>query len=216
MTPGELARSIGEVQLDFHLRYRGALPTCSRTETRSREKQFIRAYISSQLEELWKVQPQLASIQLDKLQLGTLSGRTVEVRRPIRDEQHLFYYVPIKGCRFIPLITRAHELFCELDIRFLRRENPGDIIQGGDLDNRLKTLFDGLRMPLSEDEVPQDMPDQRQFCLLEDDSLIKKVTIDTGRLLGPIQDQEKETDVDLAIHVTIKVATPMWDNLSWL
>ena len=43
------------------------------------------------------------------------------------------------------------------EIFMLRPEVPGAIItQGGDIDNRLKTLFDALRMPQNENELPKD------------------------------------------------------------
>jgi hypothetical protein len=34
-----------------------------------------------------------------------------------------------------------------LNILFLRADIPGKVVQSGDIDNRLKTLFDALRMP---------------------------------------------------------------------
>jgi hypothetical protein len=61
-------------------------------------------------------------------------------------------------------------------------------------------------MPLEEEKIPssQSMTDGPTcFCLLEDDSLISNLNIETGRLFGPMENNEKETDVDLSIHVTI-------------
>ena len=56
-----------------------------------------------------------------------------------------------------------------------------------DIDNRLKTLFDVLTVPdhnqgyehltSADDEKPF-------FCLLSDDKLISKVTVQTDKLLG--------------------------------
>jgi len=61
----------------------------------------------------------------------------------------LFFYVPIAKFNFVPIIHRPHEFSCTLEVLFLRREKPGNIIRNGsDLDNRLKILFDALRMPL--------------------------------------------------------------------
>jgi hypothetical protein len=49
----------------------------------------------------------------------------------------------------VPFVRKTGGLTkCALDILFLRRDNPGNLIaSGGDIDNRLKVLFDGLRMP---------------------------------------------------------------------
>ncbi len=108
------------------------------------------------------------------------------------------------------------ELQCHLELLFLRREDPGAIVHGGDLDNRLKTLFDGLRIPLAENEIPDNIPEMKRiFCLTEEDSLITKINIETGRLLGPLQDGENENDVDLSIHVIAKVSWPIFKNIPW-
>jgi hypothetical protein len=52
------------------------------------------------------------------------------------------------SAKYIPLIRKSLHLACALDIQFLRHEEPGLLVlQGGDLDGRLKTLFDAMRMP---------------------------------------------------------------------
>jgi hypothetical protein len=45
---------------------------------------------------------------------------------------------------------------CSLSILFLRHEPQGGIIQSGDLDNRINTLFDALRIP-DELQIPDDI-----------------------------------------------------------
>jgi hypothetical protein len=37
----------------------------------------------------------------------------------------------------------------------LRADIPGKVVQSGDIDNRLKTLFDALRMPASDLEMAE-------------------------------------------------------------
>src|SRR6266849_6098917 len=60
--------------------------------------------------------------------------------------------VLIGGKQFVPLVRQSLALACSLDILFLRREEPGSLIlQGGDIDNRIKTLFDALKMPTADD-----------------------------------------------------------------
>jgi hypothetical protein len=82
------------------------------------------------------------------------------------------------GYNFLPLISEYFGLTCSLDILFLRRDAPGQLIQsGGDIDNRIKVLLDGLRMPKSVEEC-KEVPKEGEnpfFCLLEDDSLITKI-----------------------------------------
>jgi hypothetical protein len=66
-----------------------------------------------------------------------------------------------------------------LEDYFLRKEEPGRLYQGGDLDNRLKTLFDALSVPNKEQVVDDPTMVEQVYCLLEDDRLITKVDIDT-------------------------------------
>jgi hypothetical protein len=48
---------------------------------------------------------------------------------------------------YAPLVTKRTDLLGELDIT-LRQQAKGQLIsEGGDIDNRLKTLFDALRVP---------------------------------------------------------------------
>jgi hypothetical protein len=43
---------------------------------------------------------------------------------------------------FAPLVTEEMSLFAQLEIELLRPEPPGHLLtQGGDIDNRMKTLF---------------------------------------------------------------------------
>lgn len=62
--------------------------------------------------------------------------------------------------------------------------------RAGDLDNRLKTLIDGLTRPANtqqmKDFVPGD-PDGT-FCLLDDDHLVKRLSVDARTSYEPTDD----------------------------
>jgi hypothetical protein len=168
------------------------------------------------LEVLCTQEPLLKQALSDHLHEGTMKGGQVEVPRPLGDM--LFYAVRVGGFRFVPLVHRAHKLACGIDVTFLRRERPGAIVQGGDLDNRLKTLFDALRMPHDKSELKGDepsQPDQRVFCLLEDDSLITQVAVRTHQLLEPLTAECDQSHVDLLMHVVIQSTYPMIGNLGF-
>lgn len=94
-----------------------------------------------------------------------------------------------------------------MNILFLRRDNPGNLIaSGGDIDNRIKVLFDGLKMPDTVSDlggIPLGPDEDPFFCLLEDDSLITSVSITTDRLLIPQESDENVHDVCLIIHATV-------------
>lgn len=104
------------------------------------------------------------------------------------------------------MVSSARDEIAELQIIMLRpHQCPGYIIgQGGDIDNRLKTLFDSLRMPKDTKEMPNyGKPNDNVnpfFCLLEDDALITNLSVSTDRLL---EVQESKSYVKLIIRVKI-------------
>jgi hypothetical protein len=87
----------------------------------------------------------------------------------------------------------------------LRPEAPGQtLIKGGDIDNRLKTLFDALRIPKAGEimESPDNEGGRNPFfCLLEDDSLINHISVTTDLLLGDVHPNE----------VRLVIAVNLWN-----
>ena len=118
--------------------------------------------------------------------------------------------------RFFPLVSAARNEIAELQVIMLRPElGTGYIVgQGGDIDNRLKTLFDSLRMPKNTNEIPaKDQPRDNEdpfFCLLEDDILITDLSVATDRLLEPCTSNSR---VKLVIRVQIKKTTMIGANM---
>jgi hypothetical protein len=197
--------------LEFRLIYEGRLPAESRSGTRGDVKHAIRKIIHGQLCELWErvsilryrknakfmVVPENTKIYVpDNTPLG--DGVTTET-------EALADKFARCGFRFVPLILKERSRGCSLDILFLRRDNPGDlIIHGGDIDNRIKTLLDALQMPQNCEQLSGQSPQEGEnpfFCLLEDDALIAEIKITTDRLLKPQQTGETIHDVSLIIHV---------------
>ena len=113
--------------------------------------------------------------------------------------------VPNMGS-FIPLVRNSLYLACDLSILFLRHDDDLRVLQkGGDLDNRIKTLFDGLKMPRHIDEQGGIRPSSDPlYVLLQDDALIHSFSVKTGKLLGT-NVEKQENLVRLTIDVTIKV-----------
>lgn len=198
--------------MDFVLRYRGPLPANGSIK----DKHQIRRAIHAQLKQLCDLEPLLEQAKSDSLPEDVFRGREVQLPRPLTV---MYFFVALGGFRFVPIIHRPHELACALDILFLRREKAGAIIRhGGDLDNRLKTLFDALRMPQEASEltgIAPDSADERMYCLLEDDALITRVSVSTQRLLEPLPIGEHLSSVELLIHVTVQSTYPMYANLGF-
>jgi len=149
-----------------------------------KHKQEVRRVFHYQLHELWKGTP-------FKSLISPSQSLTTEIG---------------EYC-FFPLVSAARDEIAELQIIMLRPEpGAGHIVrQGGDIDNRLKTLFDSLRMPKNTTELPSgDEPEKNEdpfFCLLEDDALITSLSVTTDRLLEPC---ESSSHVKLIIRVQIK------------
>jgi hypothetical protein len=64
------------------------------------------------------------------------------IKRLIEEESDFATFVKLRGFRFAPLITERLTHVAKPNITLLTPEEPGRAItQGGDLHNRLKTLF---------------------------------------------------------------------------
>jgi len=186
--------------MEFRLIYHGALPSqTSGGSSRVREKHTIRKEFHKQMKELWKQNKFLRGFT-ERVFESPEHGRPDDSWIISTSEQY-----PLKDFRFLPLINYEAGLACSLNILFLRRDDGGKLIQsGGDLDNRIKVLFDALRKPHNESEIEGFTPDEDEkpfYCLLEDDSLINEVSVTTDRLLLQQKEREHINDVMLVIHV---------------
>lgn len=182
--------------MEFTLVYRGPL----KVNGRPKDKQNIRRAFHRQLKELWNQAP-LDSFKryLDE---APEKGEITIIKK-------------VGNFHFAPLVTEQLRLIAELNVTLLRPEAPGSIVtQGGDIDNRLKTLLDSLRMPHNESELPKEESpcegEEPFYCLLEDDNLITSISIRTDRLLEPVS---TSSDVQLLLHVTIKATAMIFGNM---
>ena len=88
------------------------------------------------------------------------------------------------GVKWHPLVTPENKLVCELNILMLRPNDHKSVVQGGDIDGRIKTIFDSLSVPTNGDVLSKFPAAPSVFyTLLSDDSLIAKVSVDTDELL---------------------------------
>jgi hypothetical protein len=179
--------------MEFTLFYKGEL--LKTRKAKSEKKQRLRRHFHSQLKLLWKQPPLL----IDDV--------------PLWDREEKLIY-EIGNFRFMPLVNRRIHMIAELDVTMLRPEAPGSIIKSGDIDNRLKTLIDALKIPselnaLPSDDKPRD-DEEPFFCLLEDDSLITKVSVNTAQLL---EERTHSSEVVLFIYVKTKITELTYGNL---
>jgi len=191
--------------MNFVLRYRGPLASNGGRDDKHR----IRLALHPQLREMCKTSKPFELALTSGLPEVVMDGRKAKVRANC-----FFFWVRVGECRVMPLINRPRRCECSVDVAILRREEPGAIIgSGGDLDNRLKTLFDALRIPQQPSELPDNCGTDDLFCLLEDDSLITRVSVSADRLLEPPANGHEDTNVDLWIRVGVQSRLPMSGGL---
>jgi len=184
--------------MEFVLTYEGAL----QPDGTPALKHSIRKEFHIQLKELWSTQSLLSKIKnnIRIVQEGDVPQYDFTTLDEIADNHKN------NGFRIVPLVSEQFGLVCEIEILFLRRENPGGLItKSGDIDNRIKTLFDALRMPLNKEELggyTADRDENPFFVMLENDTLITDFTVRTERLLTPSSGQN-----DKHVHLIIKVNT---------
>ncbi len=123
------------------------------------------------------------------------------------------------GYRFVPLVRKDIALLCSLKVLFLRHDGPGAVLHAGDIDNRIKTLIDALRMPSTQElrgnEIPKDGEDPF-FVLMEDDSQVTHLEVETDRLLDPPRNIKADlADVRLVITVEVRPYDVTMFNLSF-
>jgi hypothetical protein len=188
--------------MEFTLHYRGPLKAASQKKKRKDHKHCLRKQFHKQLKELWKL-PQLSEFQNALLvpEPDALESRTL-LRR-------------VGQYHFAPLISSYFDLVASLEIVMLRPEPEGRIfVRSGDIDNRLKTLLDALKVPNETAALPDNVPpssDETFFCLLEDDSLITNVDIQTAHWLEP--DAQDSDEVVLLLRVRTKPTRVTWGNM---
>lgn len=186
--------------MEFRLIYEGPLHGQG---AKSAHKWEIRRALHPQLERLWQLQRPLHEAATHLLAHPARPGQTSVI-------------VDKGGLHFAPLVTQRLNLYAELSVLLFRPQPRGALItDGGDIDNRLKTLLDGLRVPHGSNEGRVELPPRPDpspmYCLLEDDSLVTKVTMESEQLLRPA----KPDEVVAIIGVNIKrtVLTP--ENLAF-
>jgi hypothetical protein len=202
-----------EGSMEFRLTYDGPLLAQQRDErrgdsvARQDNKHFIRQTFHRQLKRLWEDTPFLKSGERSGPSVLLLSGDMSGGDAPVYDIDTLAKRHAQYGFNFVPLVTLDLDLMCSLDILFLRPDKPR-VLWAGDIDNRIKLLFDALTIPgANEDYATKRKPEAGEspfFCLLEDDKLITKISVETDQLLDFDGSNAQMNEVRLTITVRIR------------
>jgi hypothetical protein len=191
----------------FTLTYDGPLHVSGKAPA----KQVVRESFHPQLVELWTYEPLIYSrVLLDP------RGQTNPEDR-YRLEPGISVLTKIGAQVYAPLVSRKLKLNAELDVLLLRAGPAGSVLTGqGDIDNRLKVLFDALSVPTLQQALPcaggLGTETKPLHTLLEDDDMITRVNVDTARLLGGYP----AGHVRAVIRVDVRPAAHLYANQPFL
>lgn len=201
--------------MEFTLFYRGQL----RANSRPKVKHELRQKFHKQLQVLWaqppfnELQRYLEESDPPEKELEPGETRYAEIISP-----HFYIIKKVEAFSFAPLVCSQFHLTASLDITLLRPGPPGNLVKaGGDIDNRLKTLLDALKAPLTSGEIHKDAAPEADetpfFCLLEDDSLITGLSVRTDRLL---ENSSHPSETLILIRVKLEAIVVDFANLNLL
>lgn len=169
--------------MKFRLTYSGPVKS-SGNRPKPENKHELRLAFHEQLSVLWTINPilsafsQTESPDLDRAITPDFGTTFNEVLMDEAPKKYPYSELLVKnheqfGVKWHPLVTIENGLVCELSILMLRPNDQKSIVQGGDIDGRMKTIFDSLSIP-KNDDVLSEFPTHNGifYTLLSDDSLI--------------------------------------------
>ncbi len=174
-------------------------------------KQVVREAFHPQLVDLWTFEPLIHSrFLLDPRGVANPEDR-------YRLEPGLSVLTTVGAQVYAPLVSKKLKLNAELDVLLLRAGPAGGVLTGqGDIDNRLKVLFDALSVPTLQQALPcaEGLGTEAKplHTLLEDDDMVTRVSVDTARLLGDYP----AGHVRAIVRVDVRPATHLYANQPFL
>ncbi len=225
--------------MKFRLVYEGLLRSSqpsnssgatSTGQSLAEHKHEIRKQIHSQLVNLWANHPVLSGVKICTNCGVNHALNVIEDNGPLHVALSLTDYIlrhPATveakdrlgnaNYAFCPIVSSALGLQCAVDILLLREDAVAGVYKSGDLDNRIKTLIDGLTMPRTSDQIPANsIPGAGEtpfYTLLADDNIISSLKVETDTR------HKKEGDdsfVTAIITVDVRPINPNFVNLSFV
>lgn len=203
-----------ESLMRFRLHYEGPLlaakgdPQGAQVDRRASHKHALRKAFHGQLKHYWDTHLWLSGTKMPWSMFG-MEEPPEEMGKPFNKKTALSTGLAsihkVGENEFVPLVCDEFRVLCGLKLLMLRRDKPGGVINARDLDNRLKIIFDALRKPQALNEFQADDTENPMYVLLQDDSLISSVQIETDNLLDPPASAGKDDSyVRLLVEVDIR------------
>jgi hypothetical protein len=195
--------------MQFRLTYEGCLLGASRDNTRASHKHEIRMKLHPQLKRLWATHQWLAQLAGLKYPDHSTAITGQQLNNPAFSGCPTYMELLARNYQahnrnWAPLVADDMGLTCAVDILFLRPGARGGILNVGDIDGRLKTLFDALAIPKSGSGLPETETEQPLYVLLSDDRHISHASVETDELLEPTSPTVGQNDARVIITVNIK------------
>lgn len=207
-----------EGAMKFRLTWHGQLFGASRNSSRASEKHEMRMVFHEQLKRLWRQHEplrQLSSLPFPDYETAVSGQQGGPFREKCQSYQKLVSENHNQhGHKWLPLVLEASAVTCSVDILLLRSGAKGHVLHLGDIDGRLKVIFDALGIPRDGSGVtPPDRESEPTYVLLEDDRLISHVAVESDELLEPTGETEVQNDARVIITINVKMTSPNWLSL---
>ena len=141
----------------------------------------IRRYFHSQLVNLWKSVPILKEAEKRPARwVSNAQGLT-----PVDIEIGTSIYSPPKFSKMLRSACQpGTRSYMQPGYIGSAKGHQRTVVTSGDIDGRIKTLIDGLRIPLSGEDV-KDIGENPPYCLMSSDDLITEVRVTGDFLFSP-------------------------------
>ena len=157
--------------MNFTLFYPGEIRSGNKNNARHIDE--IRRAISPQMERLYSLEPLTAG--------GVICEPSGDSEK---DKNMCCCFTNVGGRNFSCLVSKWMRTACKLHITYYESEGSLSVANSlVDIDNKTKTLFDALALPLESQIASLDPCKGRTHCLCQDDSLVWEAKIGRLRLL---------------------------------
>lgn len=182
--------------MEFYLKYQGEL----KSNACPKDKHTLRKHFHKQLKCLFETNEIFRDCN------------NWSLTPPDDPEKNMYCIIQKDSFKFAPIISSKLFLLAKLDITILWPDLPGQIVGNGDIDNKLKTLFDALSCPPHNNQLTGLAPDKDEepfYCLLEDDRLIQNLNVRTHTLL----EGKNNKELFVLLHVKTQYTKVVWGNI---
>lgn len=171
--------------MSFSLIYRGQLKSSQRS--RKQDLNHLREQFHEQLQAIPRYE-----FDAGIMPILDSSGQLYVMRDELQFQRNGYDYIAA---------IAGQNLVVSLDVNLYSPMTQHRLIHnGGDLDNRAKTLLDSLRLPSETEAKNSWYPDAGPcWVLLEDDSIIRNISIQQEQILG--QDDSRDVLAIVGVNV---------------